>query len=99
VLRQDGSQIGYVAPRMATHLTADLAGFTAFVADIDRRGPYLEVSLLLVLNEGADTAAVESYARRRLQGRRDPVKRRTRRTAWVFAVLVALVAWWWLGGS
>jgi hypothetical protein len=99
VLREDGSQIGYVAARMASHLAANLAGFTAFVADIDRGGPHLEVSLLLVLNEGAGTAAVESYARRLLQGRHDSVKRRARRTAWVFAVLGALVAWWWLGGS
>jgi len=56
VLRKDGSQIGYVVPRMATHLITDLAGVTAFVAGIDNGGPYLEVSLLLVLNEGAGTA-------------------------------------------
>jgi hypothetical protein len=99
VLRKDTSQIGYVVPRMATHLITDLAGVTAFVARIDNSGPYLEVSLLLVINEGADRAAIENYARRLLQGRRDSVKRRMRRMAWLLAVLVALVGWWWLGGS
>jgi hypothetical protein len=69
VLRKDGSQIGYVASRMATQLVADLAGLTAFVAGIDDGGPHLEVSLLLVLNEGGNTAAVESYARELLQRR------------------------------
>ena len=99
VLRKDSSQIGYVVQRMATHLITDLAGVTAFVASMDNSGPYLEVSLLLVINEGADRAAIESYARRLLQGRGDSVKRRMRRMAWLLAVLVALVGWWWLGGS
>jgi hypothetical protein len=100
VLRKDGSQIGYIAPRMTTHLVADLAGFTAFVAGIDHGGPYLKVSLLLVLNDGADAGAFESYVRRLLQGRPDPLTRHTHRMAWVVAVIVlgAVVVWWWLGG-
>ena len=101
VLRKDGSQIGYVVPRIAPQLPSNITGFTAFVAAVDRGGPYLKVSLLLVLNEGEDVATVESYARQLLHDRRDPLMRRARRMAWIPAVIivVALVVWRWLGGS
>ena len=64
VLREDGKQIGYLERKMAARLVDDLSDFSAFVAGVGRgRGPYLGVSLLIVANDGRETADVDDYAR------------------------------------
>jgi hypothetical protein len=96
LLREDGRQIGYLERGMAARLIDDLAAFTAFVAGIPA-GPYLSVSLLMVMHEGRDAAAVEAYAHQVLKDRlRKPRKRRTRGLALILVILlvVALTAWW-----
>jgi hypothetical protein len=66
VLREDGKQIGYVKRSLVARLVDDLSDFRAFVAGIGRGrdGRYLGVSLLIVVHDGEDDAAVEAYARR-----------------------------------
>jgi hypothetical protein len=69
VLRLDGKQIGYIERDMAARLVDDLTDFRAFIAGIGRGGGpgYLGVSLLMVVNDGADDAVVNAYARRVLE--------------------------------
>jgi HIRAN domain-containing protein len=68
VLREDGKQIGYLEWGTAARLVDDLSDFRAFVAGVGRgRGPYLGVSLLVIVGGGEDDAAVETHARRVLE--------------------------------
>jgi hypothetical protein len=96
VLRRDGKQIGYIEREMAARLVDDLTDFSAYVAGVGRGGgPYLGVSLLMVVNDGETEAVVNAYARQTLEDEgnlvRSPVQgreagragqrgRRTRRT-------------------
>jgi len=96
LLRVDGIQIGYLERGLAARLIDDLAAFTAFVAGV-HTGPYMSVSLLMVVHEGRDRAAVEAYAHQVLKDRlRKPRKRRARRLALFLVILlvVAFTAWW-----
>ena len=100
-VRRDGRQIGYLEHATAARLADDLNDFSAFVAGIGPGGggPYLDVSLLIVANEGQDAAAVAAYAHRVLEGRLgNQRKRRARRVILILAVLllVALAVWRWL---
>jgi hypothetical protein len=102
VLRVDGSQIGYLQRGMATRLVDNLSEVSAFVGGVDRTGPYLSVSLLLVLSDGQDVAVVATYARELLEDRlRDQRKPRARRVALIaiLVLLVTLEAWWWLASG
>jgi len=99
VLRENGEQIGYLERAMAARLVADLSDFSAFVAGVGRGGgPYLGVSLLMVVNDGQDAAVVEAYARRILEEEgnlgRSPVQMRgTGGIRWaLLALAIALAA-------
>jgi hypothetical protein len=97
-LRRDGRQIGYLEHATAVRLADDLNDVSAFVAGIGPSGgdPYLDVSLLIVANDGEDAAAVAAYARGVLDGRLgNRRKRRARRVTLILAVLllVALAVW------
>jgi hypothetical protein len=86
VLREDGKQIGYVKRSLAARLVDDLSDFRAFVAGIGRGrdGRYLGVSLLIVVHDSEDDAAVDAYARRVLAEDREvpdrPFRRRSRQS-------------------
>lgn len=102
VLRKDGRQIGYLERGMAAQLIDNLGEVSAFVAGVDRGGPYLSVSLLMVVRDGHEVTVAATFARQVLKDRlRDQRKSLARRVALILAVvlLVVLEAWWWLAGG
>ena len=58
MLREGGKQIGYLERRMAVRLVDELSDYTAFVAGVGRGGgPYLGVSLLMVVHTAEKASA------------------------------------------
>lgn len=102
VLRENGKQIGYVERKMAARLVDDLSDFSAFVARVRRGGdgPYLGVALLIVVNDGRDTAVVEAYAREVLEAEGNFVREAVAMRWAYFAVGLMLgisgIYWWFV---